>query len=72
MIIVYAYDTFRDGTTRWRKIKSFKVNEAVYLGRTTRSATSDAYDLAEEIKKSGKYMGVKITHAKHIMMKELW
>lgn len=72
MITVYAYDTFKDGTTRWRKIKSFKIGDPIYLGHTTRSATGDAYDLAEEIKQSGKYMGIKIVHGKHIFMQELW
>ena len=72
MITVYAYDTFRDGTTRWRKIKSFRIRDSIYLGQTTRSATSDAYDLVEEIKKSGKYLGAKIVHGKHIFLQELW
>ena len=72
MITVYAYDTFRDGTTRWRRIKRFRVNAPEYLGQTPRSATSDAFDLAEDIKKIGKYKGVKIVHGRHIFWKELW
>lgn len=72
MITVYAYDTFRDGTTRWRRIKGFRVDAFEYLGQTPRSAISDAYDLADDIKKIGKYMGVKIAHGRHIILQELW
>lgn len=72
MITVFAYDTFRDGTTRWRRIKNFRVDAPEYLGQTPRSAISDAYDLADDIKKIGKYMGVKIAHGRLIILQELW
>jgi hypothetical protein len=72
MITVYAYDTFRDGSTGWRRIKSFRICDPEYLGQTPRSATSDAFDLAEDIKKIGKYKGVKIVHGRHILLQELW